>query len=60
MPPHSHELVEEGAAIVSFKLVQAGRLDEEGMTALLQVGGGGAAAAVVLALAGLRCCSVVR
>ena len=39
MPPHSHTLVEEGAAIVSFKLVRAGRLDEAGMTALLQVGG---------------------
>jgi 5-oxoprolinase (ATP-hydrolysing) len=25
MPPHSHSLVEEGAAIVSFKLVQGGR-----------------------------------
>lgn len=25
MPPHSHSLVEEGAAIISFKLVQGGR-----------------------------------
>ena len=25
MPPHSHSLVEEGAAILSFKLVQDGK-----------------------------------
>ena len=25
MPPHSHSLVDEGAAIISFKLVQGGR-----------------------------------
>jgi 5-oxoprolinase (ATP-hydrolysing) len=35
MPPHSHCLAEEGAAIISFKLVQQGRLDEAGITQLL-------------------------
>ncbi|GAB4819425.1 hypothetical protein N2152v2_006471 [Parachlorella kessleri] len=35
MPPHSHSLVEEGAAIISFKLVRNGRFDEQGMTELL-------------------------
>lgn len=35
MPPHSHTLVEEGAAIISFKLVQDGRFDEAGITELL-------------------------
>lgn len=35
MPPHSHLLAEEGAAIISFKLVHGGVFDEEGITALL-------------------------
>ncbi len=35
MPPASKELWEEGAAIDSFKLVTAGKFDEEGITDLL-------------------------
>jgi 5-oxoprolinase (ATP-hydrolysing) len=35
MPPHSHSLAEEGAAIVSRKLVSGGRFDEEGISAAL-------------------------
>lgn len=35
MPPHSHTLADEGAAIVSHKLVRGGRLDEAGTAALL-------------------------
>ena len=39
MPPHSKALAEEGAAIVSFKLVRGGKFDEEGITSLLQAPG---------------------
>lgn len=39
MPPHSKALAEEGAAIVSFKLVQGGVFDESGITLLLQAPG---------------------
>jgi 5-oxoprolinase (ATP-hydrolysing) len=35
MPPHSKSLSEEGAAIVSFKLVKNGVFDEQGITKLL-------------------------
>lgn len=35
MPPHSHTLVDEGAAIVSFKLVRGGKFDDVGVTELL-------------------------
>lgn len=35
MPPHSKTLAEEGAAIVSFKLVKDGLFDERGITKLL-------------------------
>jgi 5-oxoprolinase (ATP-hydrolysing) len=35
MPPHSKMLAEEGAAIVSFKLVKNGVFDEQGITKLL-------------------------
>jgi len=35
MPPHSKSLAEEGAAIVSFKLVKNGVFDERGVTKLL-------------------------
>jgi 5-oxoprolinase (ATP-hydrolysing) len=35
MPPHSKALSEEGAAIVSFKLVKNGVFDDEGITKLL-------------------------
>lgn len=35
MPPHSRYLREEGAAIVSHKLVHNGRFDEEGISRLL-------------------------
>lgn len=35
MPPNSHTLVEEGVAIVSFKLVKDGIFDEEGLEKLL-------------------------
>jgi len=35
MPPHSHTLLEEGAAIVSHKLVKNGRFDEPGISDLL-------------------------
>jgi 5-oxoprolinase (ATP-hydrolysing) len=35
MPPFSKHLYEEGAAIVSFKLVAGGVFDEKGITALL-------------------------
>ncbi|HUJ73518.1 MAG TPA: hydantoinase B/oxoprolinase family protein, partial [bacterium] len=40
MPPFSHTLEEEGACITSFKLVQAGRFDEAGITRILQAPGG--------------------
>lgn len=36
MPPHSYTLAQEGAAIVSHKVVRDGRFDEEGLTALLE------------------------
>ena len=36
MPPHSHRLVEEGAAILSFKLVKNGVFQEQGIVELLQ------------------------
>ncbi|RUM35406.1 MAG: 5-oxoprolinase [Desulfobulbus sp.] len=36
MPPHSHRLVEEGAAILSFKLVENGIFQEQGIADLLQ------------------------
>ena len=36
MPPFSKHLYEEGAAVVSFKLVKAGQFDEAGVTAILQ------------------------
>ena len=36
MPPFSKQLYEEGAAVVSFKLVKAGRFDEAGVTEILQ------------------------
>lgn len=39
MPPFSRSLIEEGAAIRSFKLVKAGIFQEEGITALLQAPG---------------------
>lgn len=35
MPPHSHTLLEEGAAIVSHKLVKNGWFDEPGISELL-------------------------
>lgn len=35
MPPTSTELYQEGAAVKSFKLVQNGRFDEEGITRIL-------------------------
>ncbi len=35
MPPHSTSLSQEGAAIVSFKLVENGVFQEEGITRLL-------------------------
>ena len=35
MPPHSKLLVEEGAAVVSFKLVKKGKFDEEGISKIL-------------------------
>ncbi|KAL3135323.1 hypothetical protein ABBQ32_007517 [Trebouxia sp. C0010 RCD-2024] len=35
MPPMSHTLAEEGAAILSFKLVKGGKFQEEGITQLL-------------------------
>ena len=35
MPPHSTSLSQEGAAIISFKLVQNGIFDEAGISALL-------------------------
>ncbi|EDQ91076.1 uncharacterized protein MONBRDRAFT_15677 [Monosiga brevicollis MX1] len=35
MPPHSKSLLEEGAAIKSFKLVRGGQFQEEGITELL-------------------------
>jgi 5-oxoprolinase (ATP-hydrolysing) len=41
MPPHSHSLEEEGAAIISFKLVQGGHFDEAGITDLLLAPGRG-------------------
>ncbi|PRW57398.1 5-oxoprolinase [Chlorella sorokiniana] len=41
MPPHSHSLREEGAAIISHKLVQGGHFDEEGITGLLLAPGRG-------------------
>lgn len=39
MPPTSRLLVEEGAAIVSFKLVKGGTFQEKGITELLQAPG---------------------
>lgn len=36
MPPNSHSLVEEGAAIVSFKVVRQGEFDENGLSELLK------------------------
>lgn len=36
MPPHSKSLSEEGAAIVSFKLVKGGIFDERGISKLLE------------------------
>ena len=35
MPPNSHSLVEEGVAIVSFKVVRNGAFDEQGLEKLL-------------------------
>ena len=35
MPPHSHSLYEEGAAIKTFRLVKNGLFDEKGITHLL-------------------------
>ncbi len=35
MPPHSHRLIEEGAAILSFKLVDSGVFQEQGIADLL-------------------------
>ncbi|KAL6786052.1 hypothetical protein ACKKBG_A01200 [Auxenochlorella protothecoides x Auxenochlorella symbiontica] len=35
MPPHSHLLVEEGVAVVSYKLVSHGRFMEEGLRELM-------------------------
>ncbi|KAJ3296893.1 hypothetical protein HK104_001044 [Borealophlyctis nickersoniae] len=35
MPPASRELYQEGAAVKSFKLVEAGRFNEEGITRIL-------------------------
>lgn len=35
MPPNSKELYQEGAAIKTFKLVQKGRFDEDGITKIL-------------------------
>ena len=35
MPPNSHYLVEEGAAIISFKLVKNGVFDEQGLQDIL-------------------------
>ena len=39
MPPFSKHLYEEGAAVVSFKLVKTGVFDEAGITAILQAPG---------------------
>ncbi|GAX85880.1 hypothetical protein CEUSTIGMA_g13296.t1 [Chlamydomonas eustigma] len=39
MPPHSKLLVEEGAAIVSFKIVRKGVFQEDGITRLLMAPG---------------------
>jgi 5-oxoprolinase (ATP-hydrolysing) len=39
MPPHSRLLAEEGAAIEAFKLVQAGKFQEAGITELLMAPG---------------------
>lgn len=39
MPPNSHTLVEEGAAIVAFKLAKHGEFDQEGITELLTAPG---------------------
>ena len=39
MPPNSHSLAEEGAAIVSFKLVRGGEFDEQGLEELLKLSG---------------------
>jgi len=36
MPPHSKTLMEEGAAIKTFKLVRDGEFQEAGITALLK------------------------
>lgn len=46
MPPHSHSLEEEGAAIISHKLVQGGHFDEAGITDLLMAPGRGGNPAV--------------
>ena len=35
MPPNSKTLLEEGAAIVAFKLVRDGQFQEEGITQIL-------------------------
>lgn len=39
MPPNSHTLAEEGAAIVAFKLVKNGEFDQQGITELLTAPG---------------------
>ncbi|PSC69547.1 5-oxoprolinase isoform B [Micractinium conductrix] len=46
MPPHSHTLEEEGAHIISHKLVQGGHFDEAGITDLLLAPGRGGNPAV--------------
>jgi 5-oxoprolinase (ATP-hydrolysing) len=35
MPPHSKELYQEGATILTFKLVEGGVFNQEGITKLL-------------------------
>lgn len=40
MPPHSTSLAQEGAAIMSFKLVSDGHFDEEGITEILSTPSG--------------------
>ena len=39
MPPHSYNLAQEGAAIISFKLVHQGKFDEDRLSALLEAPG---------------------
>lgn len=55
MPPASKSLEEEGAAIVSFKLVRGGEFQEQGITDLLLAPGTGDLKAKYPTIAGSRC-----